>query len=248
MDIKVPVGHGRGGNKNTRKIANTMSRKIFVSYKYGDSDVYPLPSGGIFGTTARHYVDEIADILDEHDHIYKGENDNESLEGFQDETIESKLRDKIFDSTVTLVLISKNMKDPVLNEKDQWIPWEISYSLKEITRGDRTSGTNAMVAVVLPDRAGSYEYFVRKTCMNGCTNWQTDALFDILGKNMFNRVEPKISSCSNHAGDRVVHTGNDHSYIHPVKWGDFIVDVNGYLAIATWLQERVYEYNLKKVI
>jgi len=223
-------------------------KKIFVSYKYGDRDVHPLTSGGILGTTARHYVDEIETLLDEYDHIYKGENDDESLEGFQDETIESKLRDKIFDSTVTLVLISKNMKDSALNERDQWIPWEVSYSLKEITRGDRTSRTNAMVAVVLPDWSGSYEYFVRKTCVNGCTNWKIEDLFEILGKNMFNRIKPKIGTCSNHAGNRIVHTGNDHSYIHPVRWADFILDINGYLDIATQLQEMAHEYELKKIV
>lgn len=225
-----------------------MARKIFVSYKYGDRDVRPLNSGGILGTTARHYVNEIEALLDEHHHIYKGENDDESLEGFQDDTIESKLRDKIFDSSITVVLISKNMKDPALEEKDQWIPWEISYSLKEIQRGDRTSGTNAMVAVVLPDRTGSYEYFVRNICINGCTNWQTESLFGILGKNMFNRIEPKTGACSNHTGDSVVHTGNDHSYIHPVRWNDFIADINGYFNLATQLQEQAHEYDLKKII
>lgn len=225
-----------------------MAKKIFVSYKYGDRDVHPLPSGGILGTTARHYVNEIEVLLDEYHHIYKGENDNESLEGFQDETIESKLRDKIFDSSITIVLISKNMMDSALEEKDQWIPWEISYSLKEITKGDKTSKTNAMLAVVLPDRAGSYEYFVRNICINGCTNWKTESLFDILGKNMFNRVEPRMGACPNHAGDSVIHTGNDHSYIHPVRWGDFVTDINGYFNLAMQLQEQVHEYYLKKIV
>src|SRR5712664_2819101 len=161
-----------------------MSKKIFISYKYGDRDVRPLPSGGLIGTTARHYVDELQNLLDVNDHIYKGENDDESLAGFKDETIASKLRDKIFDTSITLVLISKNMKDSSVSEGDQWIPWEISYSLKEMTKGDKTSKTNGMVAVVLPDRNGSYEYFVKNICPNGCMTWQRDATFGIIGKNM----------------------------------------------------------------
>lgn len=226
-----------------------MSRKVFVSYKYGDSDVPPLLAGEVQGgTTVRHYVNEIETLLDTFDHIYKGENDNESLEGFKDEAIESKLRDKIFDSSITVVLISKNMKDPSLNERDQWIPWEISYSLKEITRGEKTSGTNAMVAVVLPDRMGSYDYFVRNICVNGCTNWKTEDLFEILGQNMFNRLQPTTVTCANHPNNEVVHRGDDHSYIYPVRWGDFISNLNKYLDIAVQLRERSGEYKLKKVV
>ena len=225
-----------------------MSRKIFISYKYGDTDVRSLPSGGLVGTTARHYVDKLETLLDANDHIYKGENDDESLAGFKDDTIASKLRDKIFDSSITLVLISKNMKDLSMSEDDQWIPWEISCSLKEMTRGDRTSGTNAAVAIVLPDRAGSYEYFVRPICTNGCTNWQTGNTFTIIGKNMFNRKEPKTFTCAQHPAGGAVHTGNDHSYIHQAKWDDFVSNINGYLTVATQMQENLDDYEIIKIV
>ena len=227
-----------------------MARKIFISYKYGDSDVRPLPSGGLLGlgTTARHYVDKLELLLDANDHIYKGENDNESLEGFRDETIASKLRDKIFDSTITLVLISKNMKNLSLNEGDQWIPWEISYSLKEMTRDDRTKGTNAIVAVILPDRTGTYDYFVRNTCSNGCMTWQTNSTFEIIGKNMFNRKQPKTLVCSNHPTSITVHAGDDHSYIYPIKWDNFISNLNMHLNIATQINQQIEDYELVKVV
>lgn len=225
-----------------------MSRKVFISYKYGDDDVFPLLSVGAFETTtARHYVDELVALLDASDHIYKGENDDESLSGFKDETIESKLRAKIFDSTVTIVLISKNMKDLSMAEDDQWIPWEISYSLKEMTKDDRTKGTNSIVAVVLPDRAGSYEYFVKPICTNGCVNWRTSSTFGIISQNMFNRKVPKTTICANHPNGGAVHTGNDHSYIHPVKWANFVADVNSHLAIATQINENLDDYEIVKI-
>lgn len=222
-----------------------MARKIFITYKYGDSGVQHIPRFGEYDpTTARHYVDVLQARLDAADHINKGEDDGEDMSGFKDETIESNLRNKIFDSSITIVLISKNMKDLYLAEEDQWIPWEIAYSLKEITRNDRTSGTNAMLAVVLPDENESYSYIVNHyPCV---TSWNTASLFKILGSNMFNRNQKNLIRCTSCNG--VHHTGQDHSYIHPVKWSDFIGNINAYLDHVANHQSNLAHFDVVKEV
>ncbi|HLC95571.1 MAG TPA: TIR domain-containing protein [Patescibacteria group bacterium] len=222
-----------------------MARKIFISYKYGDTGVQQIQRYGEYdATTARHYADALQAKLDAADYINKGEDDGEDMSGFKDETIESNLRNKIFDSSITIVLISKNMKDPYLAEDDQWIPWEIAYSMKEITRNGRTSGTNAMLAVVLPDENGSYAYVVNHyPCV---TSWDTPSLFKILGSNMFNRNQKNLYQCQTCRGYH--HNGQDHSYIHPVKWSDFINNINAYLDHAVGHQSNLDHFDIVKEV
>lgn len=227
-----------------------MTRKIFVSYKYGDTNVRPISRYGEYdATTARHYVDLLQACIDANDHINKGEDDGEDMSGFKDETIASNLRNKIYDSSVTVVLISKNMKNAFMPEEDQWIPWEVAYSLREKTRGDRTSRTNAMLAVVIPDENGSYEYFIQPIgCAHcGSIKWKQNSLFKVLGSNMFNRKQPKTTTCPNGICG-VLHIGDDHSYIHPVKWDEFIGNINYYLDHATRINENIDDYKLVKVV
>lgn len=223
-----------------------MGRKIFISYKYGDINVSAL--NGKNYTKVRDYVDRIQEQIDDGDHINKGEEDGEDMGTLEDSTIGSKLGDKIFDSSVTIVLISKNMREVYTLEKDQWMPWEISYSLKEQTREGGGSKTNAILAVVIPDLLGSYSYFIEdNTCPYcKCRSLNTNFLFKILKENMFNIKKPEFTECNNHIGNKP-YSGHS-SYIHSVKWEDFIGDINNQIEIAVKIKENINDYYLVKTI
>ena len=135
-----------------------MGRKIFISYKYKDNDVKEL-SGVQQPTWPCDYVNYIVNNILQEDDIYKGEKSDEDISSWSDDAIWNHLKDKIYDSTITIVLISPNMKEQGRRQRSQWIPWEVSYSLRETTRNNRTSQSNAILAVILPDKKGSYEYY-----------------------------------------------------------------------------------------
>lgn len=224
-----------------------MGNKIFISYKYSDRNVFPLKEyyeESREPTTVRNYVDVLQRKLESENHINKGEKDGEDLSAFKDETIESHLRDKIYDSSVTIVLISPNMKDNE-NEDDQWIPWEISYSLKEINRNERRKTPNGIIALVLPDRYNSYSYYIQdNNCVNcTCRTLETGKLFTILRRNMFNIRNPEYKSCPN----KTVYIG-DESYIQSVKWKDFMNDPNYYIKKSLEIKNNLNKYNINKQV
>lgn len=204
-----------------------MSKKIFISYKYGDTQVARL--NNLYSweiTKVRDYVDLLQKQLEKQgDHINKGENDNESLAHFKDETIQSRLADKIYDSTVTIVLVSKGMNELWCSEKDQWIPWEIAYSLRTKTRFDRTSKTNAIFAIKLPDENNSYDYDPK--------------LFNIIKNNMNNR---KYSYPSDYQSDLL------NSYIFYVRWDCFIKNINYYIDLSLEIWRNRDKYVISKSI
>jgi hypothetical protein len=217
-----------------------MGKKIFVSYKYSDSNVRALT--GINPTTVRDYVDIVQSKIDRSDHINKGEDDGEDMSTLADSTIASKLGDKIYDSTVTIVFISKGMKENT-PEKDQWIPWEISYSLREQSRQGINSKTNAMFGVVLPDQFGSYEWYYKHNPECNSTTHMTNQLFAILRENMFNIKNPQTRTCNG----STIYEG-ESSYIKSAKWDDFIGNMNWYLEKALEIWRVRDQYNIRKSI
>lgn len=225
-----------------------MGRKIFISYKYWDNNVkFFTGFSQPYHQKVRDYVDYLEKYFEiSSDHIYKGESDGEDLSGKSDPYIYETLKNRLYDSTLTIVLISPGMKDPYKTEKEQWISREISYSLSEVDRGGRVSATNAMLAVVLPDFNGSYQYYInnKSCCSSGCRFLNTDILFKILRKNMFNEKYPSTRICNDSS---VIYSG-DYSYIQSIKWEDFIVDSEKYINKAYEIQKKKDNYNIVKRI
>ena len=102
--------------------------KVFVSYKYADKNVYQLPIWKV--TTVRVYVDIfISEAQKRNIIVYKGEMNGEDLSDFSKDYIWNTLKNRIFDSSLTIVFISPNMMELYKKEDSQWIPQEIAFSL-----------------------------------------------------------------------------------------------------------------------
>ena len=135
-----------------------MGRNVFVSYKYGDDDVRQFENS-IYVTSSRDYVNMIESILQNtYDFYYRGEKDGEDMTGFPKGVIRTELANRIFQTSLTIVLITAGMRELDKKEIDQWVPWEISYSMKYKYRGEVESHMNGILAVVIPDRRGSYSH------------------------------------------------------------------------------------------
>ncbi len=152
----------------TRKFADYPTRFMEIRQPTTSYIIFPSHS-----SENRKYIPIKNSILDDDD-VYKGEDSDEDISSWDENAIWAHLKDKIYDSTITIVLISPNMKEPGKWQRSQWIPWEISYSLRETTRNDRTSHNNAILAVILPNKNGSYDYY------------NEDDLFPILKDNINN--------------------------------------------------------------
>jgi len=200
-----------------------MARKTFISYKYSE---------------AQDLRDKIIKALGEDASYYQGEtSDSPDLSDTSTDNIKRALKDMMYDTSVTIVIISPSM----INSK--WIDWEIEYSLKEITRADRTSRTNGVVGVVIK-HLGGYDWLRPKTRnLDGCISISTnDAyLYDIIKKNRFNQ-NPKVYSCN------VCQTVDSltGSYISLVNEDDFLNDPQKYIENAFQKSQNINNYDITK--
>lgn len=150
-----------------------MAHKTFISYKYSD---------------ARFLRDRIIRSLGADAKYYNGEDGySDDMSSLKASTIKKKLADMMFDTSVTIVIISPQMK------ASHWIEWEIEYCLKNISRKDRTSHMNGIVGVIMKVN-GSYDWFVNHfTNCHGISvvNHKNEYLYPIIYDNHFNSVPPK---------------------------------------------------------
>jgi MTH538 TIR-like domain (DUF1863) len=200
-----------------------LARKTFISYKYSE---------------AKDSRDRIVEALGDDAKYYKGETSNSpNMSDKTTDYIKDKLKDMIYSTSVTIVVISPNMK------LSNWIDWEIEYSLKQIKRNDRTSGTNGVLGVVMKYNGG-YSW-LRPSVKNsdGHTAIQTnnEYLYDIIHKNRFNQEPPEYTCdvCKNVNSL----TG---SYISLINEEDFLEDPDQYIDNAYDKSKNTSNYNLTR--
>jgi hypothetical protein len=153
-----------------------LAHKTFISYKYSE---------------AQKLRDLILKALGEDASYYKGEtSESPDLTDTTTDNIKRVLKDMMYDTSVTIVILSPNMKE------SNWIDWEIEYSLKNIVRKNRTSHTNGVVGVIMKVNGG-YDWF-EKSAINchgtPVVSYELDKVFDIISKNSFNS-NPEIWHC-----------------------------------------------------
>jgi len=219
----------------------TMGHNVFVSYKYKDKNVRPLPGITPY-TWGRDYVDKLELLLPDNGQVYCGEKGDNDLTDKSDDYIYDHLKKMIWPTTCTIVLISAGMKNPNSYDKSQWIPWEIYYSIREIYTDKGTSHRNGVVGVVIPDKDGSYEYALSQgnCCDSPCRIINSGWMFNILKKNMFNKKQTNTYKCAN--GDTIWR--GECSYISLVKWDDFISNINYYIERAEEKKDHWQDYDL----
>lgn len=196
-----------------------MAHKTFISYKYSES------------TNLR---DKIIRALGDDATYYKGETSKSpNISDQTTERIKANLKDMIYDSSVTVVIVSPNMN------KSEWIDWEISYSLKAISRGGRCSNTNGIVAVVQQDNSGSYEWVYNPRMIYGYNN--TRQLNS-------QKISPLIVNNQNNINGIFVGYGHDTSYVEVVNDYIFLSNPNHYIDKAHARMKNYNLYNIKKEI
>ncbi|MCU5063570.1 TIR domain-containing protein [Bacillus cereus] len=200
-----------------------MAYKTFISYKYSE---------------AKDLRDSIVEALGDDGKYYQGEtSESPDLTDKTTDYIKDKLKDMIYSTSVTIVVISPNMK------LSNWIDWEIEYSLKEIKRNDRKSGTNGILGVVKKYNGG-YSW-LRPSVQNsdGHTSIQTNNqyLYDIIHMNRFNQNPPEYICDECETVNSL--TG---SYVSLINEEDFLKDPNKYIENAYNKSKNTSNYNLIK--
>lgn len=202
-----------------------MAYNTFISYKYSE---------------AKDLRDSIVKSLGEDAKYYRGETSTSpDLSDKTTEYIREELKDLIYSTSVTIVIISPSMM------QSNWIDWEIAYSLKKIKRGDRTSGTNGVLGIVMKYN-DDYSWLMSSTSHeDGHRTISTDAsyLYGIISGNMFNQNPVKYACEKCRSVDML-----EGCYISLIKEDDFFSNPNKYIDNAHHKSENAANYKLRREI
>lgn len=200
-----------------------MARKTFISYKYNE---------------AKAVRDRIIRALGDNATFYKGETrESPDMNDLETDTIRRKLRDMMYDTSVTIVVLSPNMIE------SKWIDWEIEYTLKQIQREERTSRTNGIVAVVMKVD-GSYDWLIgSRENSDGCSirTINNERLYKIISDNRFNLVVKKYHCDNCKTSDQL-----NGSYISIIEEDRFIKNHDKFIENAYEKSLDINNFNLVK--
>ncbi len=202
-----------------------MARKTFISYKYSESKNLRDKIIRSLGADSKYYEGETADSPDQTDR--------------QTETIKENLKEMLFDTSVTIVIVS-----PKIIESN-WIDWEIKYSLKEITRGESTSRINGIIGVIAKSN-GSYDWVAKKEYKeDGCIGiyYDNSKFYEIIYKNRFNLKEEKYicEVCQ-------TYSTLEGSYISFISEDNFLDNPKRYIENAYDKSQNIDKYRITKEI
>lgn len=201
-----------------------MARETFIAYKYSE---------------AQDLRDEIIEKLGADASYYQGETaESPDMTGETIDKIRNALKDMIFGTSVTIVIISPNLK------QSKWVDWEIEYSLKEYKRQTTTSRTNGIVGVIMKYN-GSYDWLIsRSQNADGCTTRYIDnsKLYDIIKGNRYNLETDDKYTCPNcKSFDQL-----NGSYISLVEEENFLNNPSHYIENSYDKSKATGDYKLTK--
>lgn len=200
-----------------------MARKTFISYKYSEARVLRDKILMALGNDATYYQGETSQSPD--------------LTDTSTENIKRILRNMMYNTSVTIVIISPNM----INSK--WIDWEIEYCLHEYSRKDRFSLTNGVIGVIMKvngstDWLKKYSYDIHGNLM---IQYRNEFLYPIIYNNHFNSNPPL-----KHCNDCNTYDFLNGSYITMVDEDVFLINPSLYIENAYYKSENIKKYILRK--
>jgi hypothetical protein len=201
-----------------------MARETFIAYKYSE---------------AQGLRDQIIEKLGEDASYYKGETgESPDLTDTTVENIKENLKNMIFGTSVTIVIISPNLK------KSKWVDWEIEYSLKEYKRGNTISRTNGIIGVIMKVN-GNYDWLISSyQNSDGCSTRSVDnsLLYDIKINNRFNLITNDKYSCPTcKTFDQL-----NGSYISLIEQDRFLNNPQHFIENAYQKSKNIGNYKLSK--